>query len=382
MKEMDQDDMPALRLETANSTETLTESPRKVQTEGGTSASPVSTREMVSSGQTLSPFKEVEGASRDVPQPLSTTLALRNTSPTKSPKQRGDSSKLSVSSTTLETHEEGSSSKRLTRSQLRSQLLDQSFASTSESTEIVNENANTTAAHMEQESASGTKLRSRKGSASSADVSSVGAHQPQKRLRSGSSVSSEPDEIKKTHGREMRQRKVSTSSQDPVSKKDEHKLDKISEEGSASGSISEKSPRRSPIVQSRQKIASDASETALESYETSRRLTRHQRALLARSIELKSTPPRMNLSVKPLEQSMDDQDSDIEDTISRSSRRSSKRLQAKRQEEEGNDSPNSTASTVLNPALTPVRKRGRHLSGSEGKQSFTRFYMFIHLPVT
>ncbi|XP_034239257.1 protein ELYS [Thrips palmi] len=228
------------------------------------------------------------------------------------------------------------------------------------------------------------------------------------RQSSVSSVSSEATEELNIPEIKTRKRRNSTSSQASVAESAndvvaQDKLDKISEEGSeevSSSVVKEskniettstskpglKTPRRrrtseqsSSALEDQVKPSEGHSESgssnAMETYETSRRLTRHQRALLAKSIEMNSAVSHASLN-RPSQVAevgnravpSDDED----DKMSVCSVRSSQRLRAKSQQQELLDSPSSTASTVINPALTPTVQRRRRQSMSSDFSEINR----------
>lgn len=296
----------------------------------------------------------------------------------KSARKRGTARRLSVSSSKSETHEEeASSNRRITRS-CQKQIPEV----------------------PEEPEATVTTKRSRRTSLSSQD----GLKDAVRNRRSSvSSVTSEAAEDLNLSETKLRKRRNSTSSQVSVveSVKDvmvQDKLDKISEEGSvkiSSTVISEgtshgtsshskaasKTPRRrktSEVSNSgiddeekpSEKHPVSESASVMQTYETSRRLTRHQRAVLAKSIEMNLAARHASFS-RP-SQVVEDENraisSDDDDKMSVCSVRSSQRLRAKRQQQEPHDSPSSTASTVINPALTPtVQRRRRQSVSSDSK---------------
>lgn len=367
--EAEQDDMPSLRLDAATSNENLFEPPLETVDDSssvklivGSSSQNVCVKAPTeSSSFTEDNTKSVMDSSPISPirvpvdaAPVATPLRETELSTPKSSKRRGTSRRSSISSTVSEAFDGDTSNRRVTRSQ-RSRIMDQSFEST-------------TSAAPEAEEEAIFKPRTRSSSISSQDG-----------LKESSKPTCSTVEARET---KTRRRRTSVSSQGSVADHIEdvscpNKLDKISEEGSdkasAAGPPSGRKVQRKRKASEVSDITSEVTSaerspnsSVLETYETSRRLTRHQRALLAKSMEMNSMHASMNRSVQLPDKAEDDQESD-DDRMSVCSVRSSQRLRAKRQQqlEAAHDSPSSTASTVINPALTPTPARRRRQSNSD-----------------
>ncbi|KAK3926779.1 Protein ELYS [Frankliniella fusca] len=384
--EVEHDDMPKLRLDAAVSNENLCESPTEPEAE--------------TASETVQCC--VESAELEIPQP---SEAPRNQSNENLKEILGSPSgksgrfrRSSVSSSKSETFDENLSARRVTRSQLKSQVFDESFGSVqgARASETLVESA----CGDSEDSVSSNNRRTSKVSVSSHDGQIESTKQARTRCSSVSSTSSEKGDAKSAM--KARQKGSSTTSVGLLNVEDSSKVpdDKLSkiEEESLSDKTSEtvktddgcdqkltESEDHLPKLKSRGQRKRRSSEvsnasneedkgnsaqsnvsmnsSAMETYETSRRLTRHQRAMLAKSLEMNSAHTSFSRPVHHSEDDGDDHASD-DDRMSYSSVRSSQRLRAKRQQE-ALDSPSSTASTVVNPALTPSMSRRRRQSSSD-----------------
>lgn len=332
--------------------------------------------------------KDIPTSALDVPSGSSVVEHVQPVTP-KSSNRRGTRRRTSVSSSLSEAiGEEEVPVRRVTRAS----------ASSAEVLEVSSEQMQSVC-----------KQNSSRGSLSSQDVQKNTTKQSRSRRSSVSSVGSQMEE-KEVQPVKSRKRRSSISSQGSMVDNDPSRfpqeiLGKISEEESISdkssistmqsksrknirGTESFGSPLRKESVQTKRKIKASessnstkeeqvsatgsltpsASTSRMEEYETSRRLTRHQRALLAKSIEMNSVIDctHMNQSFQSSKDEEVGQASDDDDRMSHTSVRSSLRLQAKRQQEVLHGSPSSTASTIINPALTPSLKRRRRQSSSDG----------------
>lgn len=394
--DVDHDDMPQLRLDPAASLENLCETPHNISDTVALPLNPIgrpleelevdqSTANVAegSSGETQETGLE-KSARNCSPSPQKISANATNTPSSaipvepgtpKSARRRGMARRLSVSSSQSETVEADAPNRRITRSHQK-QIVE-----VSEETEVT----------------VATK-RTRRASASSQDGSK---DEGRVRRSSISSTTSKVTDDLNPPETKTRKRRSSTSSQGSVAEsgKDivvQDKLDKISEEGSEKVSNSDtkegtsqeistpskpisKTPRKqkASLVEEPVKApehSASGNSTAMENYETSRRLTRHQRAMLAKSIEMNSSASlasynRDSQAVEDVNQPLI---SDDEDKMSVSSVRSSKRLRAKHQRQESQESPSSTASTVINPALTPTVQRRRRQSVSSDVSELNR----------
>lgn len=406
MADVEHDDMPKLRLDAAVSNENIWESPLgEVQVESS-ACEPVEcdsqilepelskhSSEAISSSHTPAPEGQPNAALESFKDTIKESAPIPSGT-------KGRSRKSSVSSTRSETFDEDLSSRRVTRSQLKSQIMDESFESVNSAQVNLNETLVDACASGDAEDVVPiVKKRTRKGSVSSQDGQSENTKQARTRSNSMSSVPNESGEAKPSE--KFRRRRTSVSSQGSAvgneSKTALDKLSKINEEsssdktvevnknddGSELKSVHSESPLPKPKDRGqRKRRTSDVSNvsnegdksttakdsfstnsTAMETYETSRRLTRHQRAMLARSLEMNSTHASFSRPIQHSEEDGDEQVSD-DDRMSLISVRSSQRLRDKRQQE-ALDSPSSTASTLLNPALTPNMSRRRRQSSSD-----------------